>query len=74
MLVINSVIGLFYYLRIIMAMTGGGKEAAAQSGTGQPGYWSIGGWTLAAVTLLVLWIGLNPEPLIRVVRAMVVGM
>jgi NADH-quinone oxidoreductase subunit N len=74
MLVVNSVIGLFYYLRIIVAMTGGGMEAAAQSGTGPSGYWSVGGWSLAAVTLLVLWIGLNPEPLIRVVRAMVAGM
>lgn len=75
MLVINSVIGLFYYLRIIIAMTGGGmEEAAAQSGTGQPWYWSVGGWSLAAVTLLVLWIGFNPEPLIRLVRAVVVGM
>ncbi|HJR77539.1 MAG TPA: NADH-quinone oxidoreductase subunit N [Nitrospiraceae bacterium] len=72
MLVINSVIGLFYYLRIIIAMTGGGMEAA-KSGAGQPAYWSIGGWSLAAATLLVLWIGLNPEPLIRVVRSMVVG-
>ncbi len=74
MLVTNSVIGLFYYLRIIVAMTGGGMEAAAQGATGQSGYWSVGGWSLAAATLLVLWIGLNPEPLIRVVRAMVVGM
>jgi NADH-quinone oxidoreductase subunit N len=73
MLVINSVIGLFYYLRIIVAMTGGGMEAAAQRDTAQAGYWSVGGWSLAAATLLVLWIGLNPEPLIRVVRAMVVG-
>lgn len=74
MLVINSVIGLFYYLRIIIAMTGDGMEETARGGTGQPGYWSVGGWSLAAVILLVLWIGLAPEPLIRVVRAMVAGM
>jgi NADH-quinone oxidoreductase subunit N len=75
MLVINSVIGLFYYLRIIVAMTGDDMGAAAEGGrTGQSGVWSLGGWSLAAVTLLVLWLGLDPEPLIRVVRTVVVGM
>jgi NADH-quinone oxidoreductase subunit N len=74
MLVINSVIGLFYYLRIIIVMTGDGMETAEQGGRGLAGYWSVGGWSLAAVTLLVLWIGFNPEPIIRVVRAMIAGM
>jgi formate hydrogenlyase subunit 3/multisubunit Na+/H+ antiporter MnhD subunit len=106
-LVANSVVGLFYYLRIIVVMMA--REApdfyparpeSAETGslpgshparvkltkTGPlPGletgkaqeetrYLWVGGWSLAIVTLLAIWIGLNPEPLIRVVRSVVVGM
>jgi NADH-quinone oxidoreductase subunit N len=74
-LVTNSVIGLFYYLRIIVVMMARAIPAPQPSEAVSPSrYLWVGGWSLAIVTLLTLWIGLNPEPLIRLVRTVVVGM
>jgi NADH-quinone oxidoreductase subunit N len=71
-LVANSVVGLFYYLRIIVVMMAREKPVA-EAQASSPYLW-VGGWSLAVVTVLVLWIGVDPEPLIRVVRTMVVRM
>lgn len=58
-LVINSVIGLFYYLRLVVVMfqQADGKEP----GTGlHPAFYLIGGSTLAVLTLLLIWFGVYP--------------
>jgi NADH-quinone oxidoreductase subunit N len=72
-LVTNSVIGLFYYLRILVVMMQPATAASQPAGLWyEPRYLWVGGSSLAIVTVLALWIGVDPEPLIRVVRAIVV--
>ena len=70
----NSVVGLFYYLRVIVAMMAreAAEPAMAYTATAERYRW-VGGWSLAVITLLTVWLGVNPEPLIRVIRALMVG-
>jgi NADH-quinone oxidoreductase subunit N len=77
MLVLNSTIGLFYYLRVVIAMyatapaqppglearPGVSRLTAAESLTG--------GLVLAALTLLLVWLGVYPSPWIRIIESMV---
>ncbi len=78
-LVVNSAIGLFYYLRIIMAIYAKPilperQTAPATQRVALPASFSaIGGITLAALSLLLIWIGVYPSPLIRLIRAMVIS-
>ena len=62
--VIGSGIGLFYYLRVIYAMT---KKAAANTDIKVP---AAGGWTMAVVTLVLLVLGVYPGPVIEWVSNM----
>lgn len=71
-LVANSVIGLFYYLRIIVVMMARTTTEPGGAHDGSDYLW-LGGWSLAVITWLALWIGVNPEPLIGVIRTVVVG-
>jgi NADH-quinone oxidoreductase subunit N len=72
-LVANSVVGLFYYLRVLVAMAADLSPSPNSLGLPEPRYGWVGGWSLALVTFLTLWIGLQPEPIIRVIRSVVVG-
>jgi NADH-quinone oxidoreductase subunit N len=74
-LVVNSVIGLFYYLRVIIALyepvpptaeqtTGVCVQASAPSGS------FIGGILLAALLLSLIWIGVYPGPIIRLIESL----
>ncbi|MDE0757040.1 MAG: NADH-quinone oxidoreductase subunit N [Pseudomonadales bacterium] len=62
--VIGSGIGLFYYLRVIYAMT---KKAAANTDIKVS---AAGGWTMAVVTLVLLVLGVYPAPVIEWVSNM----
>lgn len=71
LLVANSVVGLFYYLRIVVAMTmRTARLSFSQSSTGLP----AGGWpavfSVTVLTLLVIGLGLFPDTLIRLIQAM----
>jgi NADH-quinone oxidoreductase subunit N len=71
MLVAGSIIGLFYYLRVIAAMAGEVSAPDVDRWTRQPQIstsW-MAGCALAILTALTLWTGLYPEPLIRLVRS-----
>jgi NADH-quinone oxidoreductase subunit N len=57
-LVINSVIGLFYYLRIIVSLFARPGEAPAFRSS------YSGGIALAVLTVLLVWIGVYPAPVI----------
>jgi len=71
-LVAASVIGLFYYLRVIFAMyAAAAGEAATPPTARSPSL--AGGTALAALTLALLWLGAWPEPLIALIRATVQG-
>jgi NADH-quinone oxidoreductase subunit N len=66
-LAINSVIGLFYYLRIIVSLfSGTGEEHQA---TSQPSRSNSA--VLAALTALLVWLGLYPGPVIDLIKATV---
>jgi NADH-quinone oxidoreductase subunit N len=66
--VINSVIGLFYYLRIVITMTLDHPETTAGSVSQKSGTVWTQDLTLAALTLLLLWFGIYPAPLIRMIQ------
>jgi NADH-quinone oxidoreductase subunit N len=69
MLVINSAIGLFYYLRIIAALylPSQGREHKKVQGP-EPRLSRAGGIILALLTLLLLWMGMYPAPFIEVIE------
>ncbi|WHZ21153.1 MAG: NADH-ubiquinone oxidoreductase chain N [Nitrospira sp.] len=71
LLVANSVIGLFYYLRVIVAMfteTDLGDDRAWKAPVMSASY--LDGVVLVALSGLLFWLGLYPEPLIRLIRTM----
>lgn len=66
-LVINSAIGLYYYLRIIVTMF-----TPAAAGTGPvPSLSASGGIVLAALTILLIWLGIYPGPLMETIHYMI---
>ncbi|MEX5214162.1 MAG: NADH-quinone oxidoreductase subunit N [Nitrospiraceae bacterium] len=71
LLVVNSVIGLFYYLRIIVAMTAVERRGLDDTESAQALRTSYAdGLVLAMLSGLLFWLGLYPAPLIQLVRAM----
>ena len=76
-LVINSVIGLFYYLRIIIKLYSPAEESQAVSRSqfgSAPSFSFAGGFVMAMLLLFLLWIGIYPSPFIDIVRDMVSGL
>lgn len=79
MLVIGSVIGLFYYLRVIVMMFQPPEPAAGDQPTTSdthidtgailhPTFYVISGTTLAILTLLLVWFGVYPGYLMEMIR------
>ena len=74
LLVGNSVIGLFYYLRVVVAMTADGRRDVRPADTAQAPHVSYAdGLVLAALSGFLLWLGLYPAPLIRLVQTIQQG-
>jgi NADH-quinone oxidoreductase subunit N len=76
-LVISSAIGLYYYLRVIVAMyRRPEEEGEVQPDT--PGLRSAvplaGGLALAALGLALLWLGLYPSPLLNLIETAIAGL
>jgi NADH-quinone oxidoreductase subunit N len=69
-LVVSSVIGLFYYLRIVAVM-----YASPEFGTtvSEPHIPALAGAVLATLTGLLIWFGIYPEPLLRIIRGVLPG-
>ena len=68
-LVVTSTIGLYYYLRIIVAMF---VHQPDTKDTGPPTHLSLpGALTLAALTVLLVWIGVVPAPVINLIQAVI---
>jgi len=63
-LVISSVIGLFYYLRIVATLYARRPEAAPHA---EP-HSIAGRYVLLALTILLIWFGVYPAPLLKVIR------
>jgi len=65
-LVVNSAIGLFYYLRLVVAMFSQGEAEPAKIP------WPAAA-ALTVVTVLLIWFGIYPQPLVRWIQEMVVA-
>jgi NADH-quinone oxidoreductase subunit N len=72
-LVVSSVIGLYYYLRIIVALYSD-MPAPGAARAEFPSLSAANGLVLAALAVLLLWFGIHPGPLMNVIRDSVAGM
>lgn len=69
MLVINSAIGLYYYIRIIAVMCE--KDVVEEpSVVLKPTIYLISAFSVGAITIALLWIGVFPEGLMVLIRTM----
>ncbi len=68
-LVVSSVIGLFYYLRIITAMFS--SEEKEDKPVHLSAYSFGGGFAMAVVTILLIYFGVYPSGLVQVIKSMV---
>jgi NADH-quinone oxidoreductase subunit N len=71
-MMVTSGIGLFYYLRVIVTMC---MEPAGEptAGVGVPRVPLLAGVTLAALSVALVWLGIYPAPIIRLIRVAVTG-
>lgn len=69
-LIVTSVIGLYYYLRIVVAMyvTPAAAESPVRDSRGLS---FAGGLVLAVLTFLLIWFGVYPSPLVRLIESTV---
>ncbi len=68
-LLINSVIGLFYYLRIVTAMY---EKAEVSESHISPALHLAGSAALATLTILLVWFGVYPSEIMEMIRTLVV--
>jgi len=70
-LVITGAIGLFYYLRVIVALYSHTKELVAPGIPMEPrGAWSLT-WTVGVLTAAIVAIGCYPSPVLRLIQNMI---
>ena len=67
-LVVSSVIGAFYYLRVIFALYASPEQTAEVAPR-----MALGSSVLVVLTLLLIWLGVYPAPLLHVIRAALPG-
>ncbi|MGA8593462.1 MAG: NADH-quinone oxidoreductase subunit N [Bryobacteraceae bacterium] len=72
-LVVTSAIGLFYYLRIIVALYRRMPETASEAFVFPRTSSHSLRWTLGVLTAFVIAIGCYPDPLLRLIQTMVAG-
>jgi len=70
-LVISSVIGLYYYLSLIVTMY---REPLPAPAGPSPSLSLTGSLMLAALLLLVVWLGVYPAPLLQAIETAVAGL
>jgi NADH-quinone oxidoreductase subunit N len=69
-LVFTSVAGLFYYLRIVVTLYSDPPEHAAPIQVVSRG----GAFILVALTILLIWFGVYPTPLLNLIRTSIAGL
>jgi NADH-quinone oxidoreductase subunit N len=71
-MMVMSGIGLFYYLRVVVGMfMQSASDAPARREV--PPVPFVAGLTLTALTVVLVWLGVYPAPLIRLIRIAVIG-
>ena len=73
MLVVNTMIGFYYYLRLAFMMFRDAPEGGAVS-FATPSLSFMSAAALAGLTLLMVWMGVYPGPIINTIRTMVAGL
>ncbi len=68
-LLVNSAIGLFYYLRVIAVMF----VREPEPGVTLPARLLTGGFVLAALFVILIWLGVYPTPLLEMIQAIKLG-
>jgi NADH-quinone oxidoreductase subunit N len=63
-LAITSVVGLFYYLRIVVALYSGSPKPVPIRATSRSGVFVV-----AALSILLIWCGVYPTPLLNLVQS-----
>jgi NADH-quinone oxidoreductase subunit N len=76
---INSAIGLYYYLRVMVALYRPASDEAAERPAAAPAPETpavplLGGVALAVLVLALVWLGVYPAPMIRVIEVMAAGL
>ena len=69
-LVLTSVAGLFYYLRIVVTLYSAPGEPPSRI----PAMAEGGAFVLAVLTILLIWLGVYPSPLLNLIQAAVSGL
>src|SRR5215510_5106578 len=72
MLAVNTMISFYYYLRVAFMMFRDAPEGEALP-IATPSLSFINAATLAVLTLLMIWIGVYPGPIVHTIRTMVAG-
>jgi NADH-quinone oxidoreductase subunit N len=67
-LVVNSAIGLYYYIRILAVMTEQAQREDHAQPAPQPPAFLLGGLSVALLTLGLFWLGVLPEGLMGLIR------
>lgn len=67
-LVVTSVVGLFYYLRILVAMYRSLAETGKTAPVAVPSLSRSGSFALAGLTVLLVWIGVYPGPFLEAIQ------
>jgi NADH-quinone oxidoreductase subunit N len=67
-LVLSSVVGLFYYLRIITAMFSTGEKHTVKENLLHPAYYILSAGTLLFLTICMIWFGIYPIQAINFIR------
>lgn len=73
-LVVTSVIGLFYYLRIVVALFSNLPSAAEETPPAPLRLSLLGSYTLVVLALLVLWLGVYPSQILDLIRTAAQGL
>lgn len=66
-LVINSVIGLYYYIKVIAVMFDK-RQQARNSEDLNPLVYIMSSFTMAILTILLIWMGVNPSAMMNLIR------
>ena len=71
MLAVNSAIGLYYYIKIIATMAEQYVAEREDSDQLHPSIYIISGVTMSVLTLLLIWIGIQPSAIMVLIRNLV---
>jgi NADH-quinone oxidoreductase subunit N len=66
-LLVTSGIGLYYYLRIVVVLFSRPEENSAPAAQ-RPAVGLSGGVALAALSVLLIWLGVAPQPLVALIQ------